>query len=257
MVFASNQTYDEFLDVAMTITVAYARRRLGAKRGERVVNKHYTAKPVNEFVYFISPNPITVDQPYMKEPTIEEGAFIGPFSSVIGDVTIRQGVFVAPQVSVRADEGTPFYIGEGTNLQDGVILHGLKNEHIRVHGIDYSIYIGRSVSITHGAIVHGPAYIGDGSFVGFQSLVYQAIVGQDVFIGHNAVVTGKIKVPDGRFIPPGAIIDTQLKADQLGPRPDDEEQFAQAVQQVNQAFASSYSLMFGRTRCSCGLACSI
>ncbi|GAA3325448.1 hypothetical protein GCM10020331_057390 [Ectobacillus funiculus] len=35
---------------------------------------------------------------------------------------ITDNVYVAPNVSIRADEGTPFYIGSNTNLQDGVIF---------------------------------------------------------------------------------------------------------------------------------------
>ena len=36
-------------------------------------------------------------------PQINESAFIGPFSSVIGDVKIEENVFVAANVVLRAD----------------------------------------------------------------------------------------------------------------------------------------------------------
>jgi carbonic anhydrase len=35
-------------------------------------------------------------------------------------------VLVAPTVVCRADEGTPIYVGDYPNIQDGVILHGLE-----------------------------------------------------------------------------------------------------------------------------------
>lgn len=211
----------------------------------------------NQFVYFIGRNPVTSFNAEPVYPQIDPGAFIGPFSSVIGDVTIKSNSFIAPNVSIRADEGTPFYIGAGTNLQDGVILHGLKDGRVKVDGRYYSIYIGSSVSIAHGAIVHGPVYIGDGTFAGFHSLVFQAVVGKNVHISNNAVVTGNVVIPNDRFIPPGAVIDTQEEADKLGERPKSAAEFAKEVERVNRSFAASYSLVFGQNRCSCGLACQM
>jgi carbonic anhydrase/acetyltransferase-like protein (isoleucine patch superfamily) len=213
--------------------------------------------PYNCFVRFISANPATNFNPQSVQPQIDESAFIGPFSSVIGDVTILKNTFIAPNVSIRADEGTPFYIGEGSNLQDGVILHGLKLGRVQVQDRHYSIFIDRSVTVAHSALVHGPVFIGEGSFVGFQSLVFQAVVGKNVYISNYTVVTGKVVIPDNRFIPPGAVIDTQAKADQLGDRPKDAAEFTEAVLRVNRDFSSSYSLVFGANRCTCGLACDL
>lgn len=206
-------------------------------------------------VHYLGPNPSTGSHPASVWPKVAADSFVSPFSSIIGDVTVGPKVFIAPLVSVRADEGSPFHIGEGSNLQDGVILHGLKEGRVRVNGRLYSIYLDRNVTAAHGAIIHGPAALGSGAFVGFQSLVFQAVVGADVYIANNAVVSGKVTIADGRFVPPGAIIDTQEKADLLGPRPESAAEFARAVQAINRDFAAGYSLMFGKSRCTCGLAC--
>ena len=206
------------------------------------------------FEPFISANPITSFNPVPRFPTIDETAFISQFSSVIGDVTIKNNVYVAPNVSVRADEGTPFYIGSNTNLQDGVILHGLLNRRISVGPKAFSIFIGNQVSIAHRALVHGPCFIGDKVFVGFNSIVYNAIVGKGSFISYNAVVTNGVRIPPNSFVPPGANIDTQEKADALSPVPADSREFAMEVQRVNQEFPASYHVLLGKNRCSCGLA---
>jgi carbon dioxide concentrating mechanism protein CcmM len=206
------------------------------------------------FEPFISPNPITSFNPVPHIPNIDKSSTISQFSSVIGDVTIRNNVYVAPNVSVRADEGTPFYIGSHTNLQDGVILHGLLTRKVTLGGENYSIFIGNKVTIAHRALVHGPCYIGDNVFVGFNSIVYNAIVGKDSFISYNAVVTNGVRVPANRFVPPGAHIDSQEKADALPAVPKDSQEFAYEVQKVNQAFPASYHLLFGKNRCSCGFA---
>ncbi|MCP1144891.1 carbonate dehydratase [Lysinibacillus endophyticus] len=206
------------------------------------------------FKPFISPNPITSFNPVPRYPKIDKTAFISQFSSVIGDVTIRDNVYVAPNVSIRADEGTPFYIGSNTNLQDGVVLHGLLDKRIWKGKEKYSIYIGNEVSIAHGALVHGPCYIGNNVFVGFHAIVFNAIVGEGTYISTNAVVTNGVRIAPNRFIPPGATIDTQEKADALSRIPEDREEFAREVQRVNQEFPPSYHHSFGKNRCSCGVA---
>lgn len=206
------------------------------------------------FEPFVSPNPITSFNPVQRFPKIDKTAYVSQFSSVIGDVTIRNNVYVAPNVSIRADEGTPFYIGSNTNIQDGVILHGLLNKRISVGRKRYSIFIGNEVSIAHGALIHGPCYIADKVFVGFNAIVYMAFVGRGSFISYNAVVTNGVRIPPDRFVPPGANIDSQEKADALSPVPEDSREFAREVQRVNQEFPASYHLLFGKNRCSCGIA---
>jgi len=213
------------------------------------------AATFNINVHFIAPNPPTSFNPRSVSPSVNSTAYVGPFSSIIGDVTIMENVFIAPNVSIRADEGFPFYIDSDTNIQDGVILHGLEHGRVIHDGKKYSIFIGKHVSCTHGCIIHGPCKIENNVFVGFHAIVLDAIVERECYISPNALVTGGVRIRSNRFIPPGAIIDTQEKADTLGPVPKSQIEFAKEVQQVNQEFPNAYSLQFGATRCSCGLAC--
>ena len=74
----------------------------------------------------------------LAEPEVHESAYVHSFSRLIGDVRVGANVFVAPGSSIRADEGTPFYIGESTNIQDGVVIHGLEKG--RVIGDDSNEY---------------------------------------------------------------------------------------------------------------------
>ena len=206
------------------------------------------------FKPFISPNPVTSFNPVERYPTIDDTAFISQFSSVIGDVYIRDNVYIAPNVTVRADEGTPFHIGSNVNLQDGVILHGLVDRRFPVGKRSYSIFIGNEVTVAHGALVHGPCFIGNNVFVGFKAIVYNAMVENGSFISYNAVVTNGVRIAPNRFVPPGAHIDTQEKADALSRVPNDSREFAIEVQRVNQEFPASYHLLLGNNRCSCGFA---
>jgi carbon dioxide concentrating mechanism protein CcmM len=104
----------------------------------------------------------------LAEPQIDPSAYVHSFSNIIGDVRIGSQVLVSPGTSIRADEGSPFYIGDSTNIQDGVVIHGLeKGQVIGDDHNSYSVWIGKNSCITHMALIHGPAYVGDNCFIGF------------------------------------------------------------------------------------------
>lgn len=211
--------------------------------------------PFNIYSYYVGYNPSTSYNPYSMFPKIHNKAFLSPFTYVVGDVTIQSNTYVGPFVSIRADEGTPFFIGRHSNLQDGVILHGLKNKYVDKNDEKYSIYIGNRVSCAHGSLIHGPCLVDDDVFIGFKAIVYHAKIGKGCFISSGAVVTNGVELKPGSFVPPGANIDNQEKAGVLSTIPKTEKEFAKEVQRVNQEFPSAYSLFFGKNKCSCGLSC--
>lgn len=159
-------------------------------------------------------NPVTSFTPISYQPKISENAFLQPNSSVLGAVIISKGVLVSPFASIRGDEGTPIFIGENSNVQDGVVIHGLENKFVEKNGLGYSVYIGKNVSLAHQSQVHGPAKIGDNTFVGMQSFVFKSEIGENVVIEPCAKVIG-VKVESGRYIPAGEVIKTQEQADKL------------------------------------------
>ncbi len=176
----------------------------------------------------------------LAEPKIDETAYIHSFSNIIGDVTISPNVIIAPGTSIRADEGTPFFIGENTNIQDGVVIHGL--EQGRVVGDDqqeYSVWVGDNACITHMALIHGPAYIGDECFIGFRSTVFNARVGAGCIVMMHALIEN-VEIPPGKYIPSGAVITTQQQADRLPDVQADDKQFAHHVVGINQALRAGY-----------------
>ncbi len=201
--------------------------------------------PPADQLRFIVPNPATPGNPVRRAPRIHPSAYVGPFSCVIGDVTVEENVFIAPGVIIRADEGHPFFIGAGTNLQDGVTLHALAHGNVTQDGQSYSIYIGRQTNCTHGCLVHGPCKIGDRVFVGFRTIVFSATVGDGCYISPNAIITGGVTLPANRFVPAAMVVDTQAKADNLPPTTQTEREFSREVQQVNAAFPAAYRRAFG------------
>lgn len=166
-------------------------------------------------------SPRTTFNPEGRAPTVHESAFIHPMAVLVGDVIIGSHVMVAPFASIRADEGTPFHIGAGSNVQDGVVMHALEStgSHLmkntfEVHGKRYSVYIGERVSLAHQCQVHGPALVEDDSFIGMQSFVFRSRIGKGSVVEPGAKVIG-VTVPAGRFVPAGTVINDQKAADDL------------------------------------------
>ena len=58
-------------------------------------------------------------------------------------------------------------------------------------------------------MVHGPAWIGNNTFVEMESMIFNAKIGNNVSIGVASTVTGDVEVPDNRYVPPGSVITTQ------------------------------------------------
>jgi carbonic anhydrase/acetyltransferase-like protein (isoleucine patch superfamily) len=87
-------------------------------------------------------------------------------------------------------------VGEGANVQDGVIIHALGGT-----GVD----IGSGTSIAHAAVVHGPCTIGERCFVGFGSVVYGSELGSGVVVMHRCLVE-EAEVPPGCLVPSGTSI---------------------------------------------------
>ncbi len=176
----------------------------------------------------------------LVDDQVDETAYIHSFSNVMGDVQVGANVVIAPGVSIRADKGNSFRIGTGSKVQDGVVIHGL--EQGRVIGDDdqsYSVWVGQNASIAHMALVHGPAYIGDGSFIGFRSTIFNARIGRGCIVMMHVLVQD-VEIPPGKFVPSGSIITSQQQADQLPNVQESDKQFAIQVMGVNDALRSGY-----------------
>lgn len=175
-----------------------------------------------------------------EHPRIDATASIHSFSQITGAVTIAANVLIAPGTSIRAAEGSPFHIGAGSRVQDGVVIHGL--EQGRVVGDDqvpYSVWIGKNTSITHMALVHGPAYIGDDCFIGFRSTVFNARIGNGCIIMMHTLIQD-VEIPAGKFVPSGAMITSQQQADRLPDVQEADRQFVAYMIGMNRALRAGY-----------------
>lgn len=212
--------------------------------------KETVAQSDAEEVTNLRPNVATSFNTDVNNPVVGAESYVDRLASVIGDVTLGKKIFVAPFASIRGDEGQPIVIGDGSNVQDGVVIHALETAQdgkaidknlVTVAGKKYAVYVGKGVSLAHQSQVHGPAAVGDHTFVGMQALIFKATVGKNVVIEPGAKVIG-VTIADKRYVPAGSTIATQAQADAL-PEITTDYPFAtlnEGVLHVNEQFADGY-----------------
>ena len=141
-----------------------------------------------------------------KLKTADDNFWIAPNASVIGDVVLERDTSIWFNAILRADN-EPITIGEGSNVQDGAIIHTDPG---------YACNIGKKVTVGHMAMLHGCS-IGDGSLIGIGSVVLNgAKIGKNCIIGSKALVTEGMDVPDGSMVLgiPGKIKKTLTEEEQ-------------------------------------------
>ena len=117
----------------------------------------------------------------------EGECFIAPNASVIGSVILAPAASIWFNAVVRADHDT-ITIGEGSQIQDGCVLHADPG---------VPIVIERDVSVGHMAMLHG-CTIGEGSLIGIRSVILNhARIGKHCLIGAGSLVPERKVIPDG------------------------------------------------------------
>jgi carbon dioxide concentrating mechanism protein CcmM len=170
--------------------------------------------------------------------TNSDNADIHPFSSMSGAVRLGEGALVSPGSSVHAETDGPFYLGRQTKVQDGALVHGLPESYVLGDdGADYAVWMGNRVSVTHMAIVHGPAYLGDDCFVGFRSTIFNARLGAGCVVMMHCLIQD-VEIAPGKLVPTGSVVTTQAQADRLPNVSDRDLQFVNYVLGLNQGWRS-------------------
>jgi UDP-3-O-[3-hydroxymyristoyl] glucosamine N-acyltransferase len=112
--------------VLTTLMIAAGSNQVFLKSSLAAVQQQGSGNSTSNTTMNIRPNIQTDFNPNVTWPKISKTAYVDPFAVVIGDCQIGKLVLIAPFAVCRGDEGTPIYIGDYSNLQDGVILHSLK-----------------------------------------------------------------------------------------------------------------------------------
>lgn len=123
-------------------------------------------------------------------PNISEDAFIAPSADIIGDVSIADKVGIWFNCVIRGDVA-PVTIGEGTNIQDGTVIHTS-----RYNG---ATIIGKNVTIGHKALLHA-CRVEDDSFVGMGAIIMDgAVIESGAMVAAGALVTPGKRVKSGQI----------------------------------------------------------
>lgn len=128
---------------------------------------------------------------YLGKTAQTEGAiFIAPGAVIVGDVVLGERTSIWYGSILRADIQS-IRIGEGTNIQDGSIIH-LANE----FGVD----VGEYCTVGHGAILHA-CTVGKECLIGMRATILDgAKIGEQSIVGANSLVTMGFEAPPGSMI---------------------------------------------------------
>jgi carbonic anhydrase/acetyltransferase-like protein (isoleucine patch superfamily) len=123
-------------------------------------------------------------------PDIHDGAWVAPDARVIGRVRLKAGASVWFQSVLRGDNEW-IEIGEGSNVQDGTVMHT---------DMGYPLTVGDRVTIGHKVMLHG-CTIGADSLIGIGSIILNgARIGSNTVVGANSLVTEGKEFPDGVLV---------------------------------------------------------
>lgn len=123
-------------------------------------------------------------------PAVHDSVFVAPTASIIGNATLARDASAFYGVSVRADTAA-ITVGEGSNLQDNVVLHADPG---------FPCTVGERVSVGHAAVVHG-CTVEDDCLIGMGATILNGAV-----IGMGSLVAAGAVVLEGTNIPPRSLV---------------------------------------------------
>ena len=123
-------------------------------------------------------------------PSVAAGAWVADSAQVIGAVELGVNASIWFGAIIRGDTET-IRIGEGSNIQDGSVLHA---------DVGKPLTVGKHVTVGHQVMLHG-CTIGDESLIGIGAVVLNgAKIGKNCLVGAGSLVTEGKEFPDGSMI---------------------------------------------------------
>ena len=133
-----------------------------------------------------------------KKPKNIGENWVAPNAVIIGDVTLDKNTSVWFNATLRGDIEN-IHIGEGSNVQDGCVLHTDPGCPLKV---------GKNVTIGHLVMLHG-CTIGDNTLIGMGATILNgAQIGKNCLVGAGALITEGKSIPDGSMVlgMPGKVV---------------------------------------------------
>ncbi len=116
--------------------------------------------------------------------------WIAPDANVIGNVILKKEASIWFNTTLRGDN-EPIIIGEGSNIQDGCVIHTDPG---------HPCIVGKNVTVGHMVMLHG-CEIGDGSLIGIGAVILNgAKIGKNCLIGAKSFIKENMVIPDGSLV---------------------------------------------------------
>jgi carbonic anhydrase/acetyltransferase-like protein (isoleucine patch superfamily) len=123
-------------------------------------------------------------------PQIAASAYIDPQAVVIGDVVIGEHSSVWPCAVLRGDVNF-MRIGSRTNIQDGSVLHVMRDTN--------PLILGDNVTVGHAVVLHG-CTIESRCLIGMGSIILNGAK-----IGAGTIIAAGTLVPERTIVPAGSL----------------------------------------------------
>jgi carbonic anhydrase/acetyltransferase-like protein (isoleucine patch superfamily) len=124
-------------------------------------------------------------------PRIAGSAYVDPAAVIIGDVEIGEDSSVWPLTVVRGDVHS-IRIGARTNIQDGCVLHVMRDE--------YPLVLGDEVTVGHSVTLHG-CTIESHVLIGMGAIILNGVtVGAGSIVAAGALLTERTHIPAGSLV---------------------------------------------------------
>jgi carbonic anhydrase/acetyltransferase-like protein (isoleucine patch superfamily) len=124
-------------------------------------------------------------------PQIAASAYIDPACVIIGDVHIGEDSSVWPMCVLRGDVHH-IRIGARTNIQDGCVLHVMRDE--------WALILGDEVTVGHAVTLHG-CTIESCCLIGMGAIILNGAV-----VGAGSIVAAGTLIPERTVIPPASLV---------------------------------------------------
>jgi carbonic anhydrase/acetyltransferase-like protein (isoleucine patch superfamily) len=125
-----------------------------------------------------------------RRPQIPASAYVAESADLIGDVTLGEHASVWFRAVLRGDVHL-IRVGARSNVQDGSVLHGMKDR--------YAVIVGDEVTVGHNVTLHG-CTIENLCLIGMGSIILN-----NARVGEGSIIAAGSLVTEGTVVPPRSL----------------------------------------------------
>ena len=123
-------------------------------------------------------------------PQVPDTSYVDESAQLIGDVILGEHSSIWMNAVLRGDVHE-IRVGHYSNIQDGSILHGMKEQ--------FGVYVGDYVTVGHNVILHG-CRIDSRCLIGMGSIVLNGAA-----IGSGSIIAAGTLIPEGTVVEPNSL----------------------------------------------------